>query len=272
MKKSTLLSSVFLVALLLFAGNAFTSSSVFSSPLSGSPQSNGQTCTNCHSGGNTSLQTIMISSDIPPSGFEENTTYNIKIKASGNGGTAIKGGFNATIENANAFAGTISPKTGGGAQVFGNAATHTFSSNSFAGDTLVWEFEWNSGLTNSATVYSTVNFANGNGNTSGDAVKTAVLQLSKSTIGISELEATGISIYPNPASSFIRVACRLEKTDALSIRLFDMNGRIATVFYDGFASGGDFIQSFSLPQLASGNYFIHLESGGKTYSEQISIN
>lgn len=272
MKKSTILSSVFLAALLLFAGNAFTSSSGFSSPLSGSPQSNGQTCTNCHSGGNTTLQTVSISTDIPASGYEENTTYTIKIKASGNGGSAVKGGFSSTIESANAFAGTLSTKQGGGAQVFGNSATHTFSNNTFNGDSLVWQFVWNSGMTNSATIYSAVNFANGNGNTSGDGVKTATLQLTKSTIGISEFETTGISVYPNPASSFIRVALKLEKTDALSIRLFDMNGRIATVFYDGYANGGDYVQSFSLPQLASGNYFIHIEKGGKTYTESISIN
>lgn len=271
MKKITKTPFIILVALLLFAGNAFTSSNGISSPLSGSPLSNGQTCSNCHGGGNSSAQTISIVTDIPASGYEPNTLYTIKIKAQGNGGTATRGGFNATIEQPGGFAGTLSQVNGGKSKVNGNSVTHLGNSNQFSGDSLVWKFLWNSSTAPSATIYTAVNFANGNGNTTGDAVKSASLQLSKSVLSLNEESVNGLAIYPNPAKDVIRVGLQLNKLSFVNAKLYDQNGRVTAVLFDNYAAAGNFDESLAIPHVAAGTYYLLITAGEQTHAESLII-
>lgn len=257
MKRTTILQiSLFAVAFLLFTGNAFTSSSGINSAMSGSPMSNNNTCSQCHGGASASTQNVTISTDIPASGYQENTDYTITVDCRGNGGTAIKGGFNATVENANGFAGTLSTLAGGGAAVSGNSATHRSISNTFSGDSLVWRFKWNSGTSPNATVYVAANFANGNGTTSGDAIVTESLSLTKSSIGTQEFALNEFSLYPNPAQEQINLGFSAINGGSLTITVYDLVGRHIKTLYDATVPAGAWREQFNVSGLSPGTYIV----------------
>lgn len=270
-KKITLQIILFSVAFLLFTGNVFTSSSGINSPLSGSPQSNNQTCAQCHGGGSITNQSVTISTDIPPGGYLENTDYTIKVVSRGNGSTAVKGGFNATIEDGNGFAGTLSNISGSGTAVNGNSATQTSGNNTFTGDSLVWRFRWNSGSSNNATVYVAANFANGNGTTTGDAVATQSLVLTKSSIGLEDISMQETKVYPNPATSVVNLSAYALESGMLNISLYDALGRQINQLYTAAITPGKWTQQFSVDEYAPGNYFLLMELNGKITHHKLII-
>lgn len=269
MKKTTsTLGLAFLAAGMLFTQSAITNSSGVPSPLSGSPQSTG-TCANCHSGGSITSQDVTITTDIPASGFEENTDYTITIKGMGNGATAVKGGFNATVEDGSGFVGSLSTISGGGAQVGGNAATHTGGNNTFAGDSLVYKFKWNSGTASSATIYTAFNFANGNGVTSGDAIKTETLTLNKNSIGLEELAIKKLQVFPNPAAEIVNLEFNVPESREIVITITDLSGKNTEELYNGNAPAGPFALSTNLSNLPAGLYIATIQYGGEVYHEKI---
>lgn len=144
---------------------------------SGSPASNGNTCSGCHSGGQlTSVHTITISSNIPAAGFVPNTTYLITVTNAT--GSYPKSGFQASVESSG-HKGTLTANTG--SQVVSSSyVTHVSSSNSASNGQATWTFNWNSGSApDGTTIYVAGLFADGNGGTSGDAVKTQSLVLTR---------------------------------------------------------------------------------------------
>jgi hypothetical protein len=269
MRKTTSnLGIAFLFAGLLFTQTAITNSSGVPSPLSGSPQSSG-TCANCHQGGSLTSQDVIITTDIPADGFEENTDYTITIKGVGNGGTAVKGGFNATVEDASGFVGSLSTIGGGGAQVGVNAATHTSGNNTFAGDTLVYRFRWNSSTASSATIYTAFNFANGNNGTSGDAVKTETLTLAKNTIGLDELAIETLRIYPNPTNEMLSLELNVPSAKNMNIGLSDLSGRRIQELYNDRASAGTLRLTKNIGNLPAGVYTVTIQYGNQVLHERI---
>jgi hypothetical protein len=267
-KTTTTLSLGFLAAGMLFTQTAITNSSGVSAPLSGSPLSSG-TCANCHSGGTLTTQDVMITTDIPVDGFEENTDYTITVKGMGNGATAVKGGFNATVEDGSSFVGTLSTISGGGAQVGGSAATHTSSNNTFAGDTLVYQFKWNSGSASSATIYTAFNFANGNGVTSGDAIKTKTLVLTKNTIGLEELAISTLRAYPNPVAERLNVEFAVPRAADLHISMTDLSGKYTRELFNGRAAVGPFTLSEDIHDLPEGLYILSIQYDNDVYHDKV---
>ncbi len=270
MRKSKITPLLFLGAMLLIGGNVFTNAGGVTAALSGSPLSNG-TCTNCHGGASVTAQTVSVTTNIPATGFEENTDYIITVKAQGNGATAVKGGFNTTIETQSMNVGNIGTLTGGGAQTTVNLATHKSSSNTFVNDSLVWKFTWNSGTAQNATIYTAVNFANGNAATTGDAIHTTTLALNKSTIGLEENTLADVGVYPNPASEYITVSALLKKENSLNIKLYDLQGREVAELLNNYYSQGIVEETINLPRLASGNYILSIANDTEIQTERIMI-
>lgn len=209
LKKTTALFLTFALTLLV-SFEAITFSSGAPAGRSGSPASVG-TCAGggCHNGPSISTETITITTDIPASGFVENTDYNITITADDGGRNITRMGFEASVESAAGPEGSLSApgnevKTIGG----GNFVTHTSAGISASGGSKSWTFTWNSGTApDQTTVYTAVNFANSDGGTSGDAIGTEELMLSKDqAVDLAEAAVPEISVYPNPASDYIAVA------------------------------------------------------------------
>jgi len=178
-KKLSVLLATIGASLISYQG--FTNSSGAPIGRNGSPQSS-STCASCHSSGSITNQTVSITTNIPASGYQANTTYTVTVTA--NDGSTSSGtiGFQASVEDAAGHVGSLS-SAGSGAQVNGSYATHTFSGISSSMGMKTWTFDWNPGANPpaNATVYTAINFANGNGGTSGDNIATQTLALSQFT-------------------------------------------------------------------------------------------
>ena len=240
---------------------AFTNANGPSGGRSGSPASNGQTCTNCHSGGSISTQTVSITTDIPSTGFVANTNYLITVTNATGGASNPKSGFQASVENAG-HQGSLTAGTGTKV-VNSHFVTHTASSNSVSGGQRTWTFTWNSGnAPDGTTIYVSSLFANGNGSDNGDATKTANLSLTRSTLGTDEPQLA-VRAFPNPAGASLT----LELPQGLSVvRVFTLSG--AEVFR---AAGVDGMK-VSTAEWPHGTYVLDVRhADGRTFRQQIQV-
>lgn len=195
---------------LFLAHDAFTNSGGAPSGTSGSPASNGNGCNRagCHNGPAVSGQTVSITTNIPSSGFKADSIYEITITANNNGSGTDRMGFMASVESPAGHEGSIAITDAARTKKSGNYITHTSSGISGSAGVNSWTFEWNAAQApDQATVYTSVNFANQNGTTSGDVIVNQTLSLDKNLgIGEPEFALLKVSAYPNPATDFLFVA------------------------------------------------------------------
>jgi hypothetical protein len=171
----------------------------------GSPGDNGNTCTQCHSGTAIS-QDGLITSDMPEAGYTFGETY--EITATVTDANAGKVGFELTAEDVSGNKiGNLIP-IGNSTQLKNNdnAITHRSSSNTPSGGSQSWTFEWEapSSDVGQITFYAAFNAADGTGGTGGDQVYTSTYSFDLNTIG-TDNEKAQVSIYPNPATSYISI-------------------------------------------------------------------
>lgn len=85
-------------------------------------------------------------------------------------------------------------------------------------------------------------------------------------------EQKSVTAYPNPVSDFINLKYMLTQSEMISIRLFDMQGRLITTFLENEKQEqGSVEHKFLLPQnIRSGNYLLNLVSEKGSVSIQIT--
>ncbi len=240
---------------------ALTNSSGPSGGKSGSPASGSQTCSSCHSGASISTQTVNISTDIPSTGFVPNTNYLITVTNATGGASNPKSGFQASVESAG-HQGSLTAGTGSKV-VNSNFVTHTSSGNSVSNGQAAWTFTWNSGnAPDGTTIYVASMFANGNNATSGDAVTTQTLGLTRSTLSIDEPQLA-VGLMPNPARDFVT----LELPQGLMVvRAYSLTG--AEVYR---ATGVDGMQ-IPTAEWPTGTYLIDVRhADGRQFRERIQV-
>lgn len=240
---------------------ALTNSSGPSGGKSGSPASGSQTCSSCHSGASISTQTVNITTDIPATGFVPNTNYLITVTNATGGASNPKSGFQASVESAG-HQGSLTAGTGSKV-VNSNFVTHTSSGNSVSNGQAAWTFTWNSGnAPDGTTIYVASLFANGNSATSGDAVTTQTLGLTRSTLSVDEPQLA-VGLTPNPARDFVT----LELPQGLMVvRAYSLTG--AEVYR---ATGVDGMQ-IPTAEWPAGTYLIDVRhADGRQFRERIQV-
>jgi hypothetical protein len=222
------------IATLLIGYQGFTNSGGAPQNRSGSPASNGNTCSTggCHSGPAATNQSVTVSSTIPASGYQANTNYTITISVDNGTTMGSTVGFSASVEDASGHVGTIS-SPGSGAQLSGsNFVTHTISGNFASGGSRTWTFNWNPGANPpaNATVYVAANFANGTGGTAGDVIVSNSASFSQAVsvpmYTISQIN----SLDANFAPDSLGVNCAL--TGTVFTDDFDGNNGYSFYMYD----------------------------------------
>ena len=273
MKKHLLIRNGFVASAVLFATiSAYTSSSQAPPNRNGSPSSNNMTCGVCHSGPSVSSQTVSITSDIPASGFQANTDYNITVTGNLGGASASTSGFEASAESSSGFEGMISAGSASNVKTvgMGNFASHDGDQPFTAGESS-WTFVWNSGMApDGTTVYAVVNFANGNGTTSGDVVLTKSMQLMKSqNISIDEKSIANLKTFPNPASDILTISFT-NGVPNNTLELYDMQGRLVKELFSGKIAG-EFSESYSVSDLSPGIYILNIQNEKGFKQERIIV-
>lgn len=103
--------------------------------------------------------------------------------------------------------------------------------------------------------------------------------------GMIVVNATGIAetaknflndynLFPNPATSNVKVSFGLNEASTVNIKLFNVAGQEVKSFVSDLnLSAGNYEYNFDLPQsIASGNYFIEVSSGNRKSTKKLLVN
>lgn len=258
MKKKTILAIAAVTGCFLISHQAMTYAGGAPSGRSGSPiASGGNSCASvgCHNNGPAvSTETVVLTSDIPVGGFEENTDYTFTIALNDGGATSTKVGFEASIESMTGHAGTISSSTTE-TQLIGSFVTHSNSGTSMSGGTKSYTFTWNSGTTQSGVaLFAAVNFTNSSGNTLGDVVITESMMFPKvSGISLNENQVAKFEISPNPANEVAHLSN--VDADVREVDVYSLNGKLIKTFSES-SKTDDFNWELSLDYFDNGTYLV----------------
>ena len=258
MKKTLLLVlsfTIFFLVLLLDVNSTDANSAPPPVSHAGAPMDNsGLTCakSGCHSGTALTQTTGVISTNIPGSGYVAGTTYSISVTMSGSSAY----GFELTPQTATSNVGLGTWIAGVGTAV---STKYIRQSPKKSGTLAVWTFSWTAPATATVvTFYGTFNYANNNGNTAGDVIKTSSLTVLASTTGFAENRASEqfISVFPNPTSEFLHITSS-QSFDQASV--YSMDGKlIKTVSEQELLS-----KTISVGELTNGIYYLQISLDGK---------
>ena len=268
MKKSSLLVSAGIIAILLFSLSIATMGHTSGSPdgNTGSP-GDGKTCAHvgCHTGTAT-FRSDIITTNVPPEGYMADATYTITITATESGRS--KFGFEAAPQDLDGNTlgtmivtnSTITKLTG-----FGKYITHTTSGTSGSGSK-VWTFNWTPGTTHGdVTFYSAINCANGDGHASGDLIffsSTLIPENPLNTTAISSVEMNEGILMNNPVSNALHI--QFQKAKSYDVSIYNLNGK--NVLHTAVSNSSADIDMKELP---AGAYIVRIEQGEASSSRRI---
>ena len=79
------------------------------------------------------------------------------------------------------------------------------------------------------------------------------------------------SIYPNPFNSSVSISFEIDETSYTTLSLYNISGREATRLFDDTCPPGAFTVNWKGDNLASGVYFVRLESLGRAINNKVII-
>ncbi len=187
-----------------------------------SPISQGN-CSNCHGGGNITLDEGLELTGLPTDGYNAGETYELTLSItnpSGSNGFQISC-LDSDDNNAGEFT------AGAGARSQGGAATEASLTHSGPNGDGEWTFEWTAPQENAGnlTFYAVGNATQGTGTNPGDRVygKTFPLQPSTETF-VAEHQLSEFNLYPNPVENLFFVEHQYENN--LPYTIFDATGKL----------------------------------------------
>ena len=240
-------SVLFVIVMAGFGGSELKNSSGAPAGNTNSP-GDGQNCTHCM-GGSAAPVTDWITSDVPASGYEVGTTYNITVTATGSG----KKGFEVSPQDLSGnLIGTLTAGTGNKLVGSGKYVTHSASKST---NPATWTFKWTppAGGAGDVTFYGAIAVTQ-------TATKTTTLVIHQSTVGMSENRLIECSVFPNPVKDQVSVRFRIDSPGRVNIELFDLQGKSAGRLLSEEFAAGTFVRSFPV-ELPSGNYIVRLLHG-----------
>jgi hypothetical protein len=90
---------------------------------------------------------------------------------------------------------------------------------------------------------------------------------SESTIIESSLEA-----YPNPVNDFATISLALQRSQTISLKIYDMKGGLIKIIAEGFFEAGNHTFSWDASQASEGFYLLQLYSEDFWHNQQLMVN
>jgi hypothetical protein len=150
-----------------------------------------------------------------------------------------------------------------------------------SGTTYVKSFSWTAPVAGTGTIsfWGAINAVNGDGNTSGDKTNSGHIVINEwggnSTTGIANAgnptSDFKISLFPNPATENIHLTYSLGKQCAVSVKMFDLNGRLISDFLNEIQNEGAQNLDASISNLSKGIYFVVLNVDGLKTAKRLVI-
>lgn len=275
MRKSYIVGLVIVCISLIFVlKKGFANQSGAPAGYTGAPGDNASACVagGCHTtltgGGQVNIE--VLDNGTPVTKFQAGKKYTVHITTSG--GNAAVYGFEATVKNSlRRTIGTITVTDNVNTQHcfgFNSYITHTYPTST--GD---WSFDWTASTTdtNAVTVYAAVNFANGDGNNTGDHItKAQSAKLVHTGIGEREnLFVNNLRYYPNPVLDFLTINYTLTHSAQVSVKLYSLDGKLLQAKENMASVNGNNITSLEMGSLPKGVYLLQVNSEEGTTTRKI---
>ncbi|WP_051385046.1 T9SS type A sorting domain-containing protein [Flavobacterium enshiense] len=99
----------------------------------------------------------------------------------------------------------------------------------------------------------------------------ALARYNMGTLGIEEnsFVNNSVKVYPNPFSSTATITFSLNQSEKVSVKIFDLNGRLIRIISNGVLEGGKHSLTFDAEQLDTGIYFLQLQGEDFFKTEKI---
>ena len=155
-------------------------------------------------------------------------------------------------------------------------ATDTISANVGQGYTYQWQKDGNNiigatGTTYAATDSGTYTVIETGFNNCSAVSNYAVVSYDSCTVGIPTIvENESILLYPNPAHNSAVVSLNCNQAGSISIKLFDMMGKLVNVVYEGKTTAGSNIYTIPMSGLAEGLYMVRLYDGSNMVTRKLA--
>jgi len=284
MKKKVAFISLTLLVVGLFYFTGITNSKAHDtgSPAActGSPF-DGQTCdvNSCHDSHSLQAAQPWISSNVPGSGYVQNTVYTITAKAVKIGDGSFGFEISPQDPSGNPLGTLIANPPSTQIVTFMSLQYMTHTINSYQGtDSVVWTFQWKAPVagTGPVTFYGAFNCGNGNTNATGTFVYPATLVIPESSddgINTIENEQTSFSLFPNPAKEQVTITYSLKQTGNVEINMYGVDGRKISNLFNNAVNEGEHVQSLLLPtEVKPGIYLIQLITNNTATLQKIIVN
>lgn len=226
-------------------------------------------CT-CHNPTPNSNTSVWITSDAPE--FAPGQKYRFKIWIANENMEAA--GVNISKFRTRDTSSRLDTVLGQGMRKTTQQLTHRFP-KPVAEGLVTYEFDYTTATTGSDTIYAVANAVNDNGSAEpGDQWNFAAkfpIDFGVRSVALKPEIADGFTISPNPARNFVRLQYMMKKPVDLRIMLVDVAGREALVRQTNVLGTGKGETMLDLGNLPSGDYFVHVTSGGALlYTGKIS--
>lgn len=114
-------------------------------------------------------------------------------------------------------------------------------------------------------------YYNANNSISQTALQNAITTALTST-GLAEtLESTGLTVFPNPASSIINLSYTLNRTVPITISLMDLQGKTIAQLLKTHQAAGKNDFSFSTQDIPDGSYIVKVNDGTEEFVRSIAV-
>lgn len=265
MKRAYIIGAAVLAGcLIFFAPSAHSSYYGAPAAYTGAPGDYGACSTaGCHyqNAGSGTVTIEMLDNGSVVKDYSPGKKYTIHISTSG--GSAQTYGFESTIKNATrTHVGTISVSDPYRTRLCStNSPYITHNQPSSTGD---FTYYWTAPATKQGpiTIYAAVNFANNDGNNTGDHIVTT----KSDTLTFTSLPEAGntfinnIRCYPNPVSDYLTINYTLQNASPVSAYLYSLNGGLLQCRQNNHVVAGENYMYLEMNTLPKGVYILRINS------------
>jgi plastocyanin len=111
----------------------------------------------------------------------------------------------------------------------------------------------------------------GSGAHPGSGMKGQIIVNAVPAIHTNHFNEFDFAVYPNPVSTDSWINLQLNRSERITIQVFDMQGRIVRTFIDQEMKAGNIKMPFNLNSLDRGNYIVQMRSNKERINKQIMV-
>jgi hypothetical protein len=87
----------------------------------------------------------------------------------------------------------------------------------------------------------------------------------------STITETLLQAYPNPVTNFATISLSLSRSQRISLKIFDMNGRLIDIVAEGSLDEGEYTFTWNASQVSEGVYLLQFQSEEFLQNESLIV-